>query len=30
MLRAEADWEGRAGIAGAITSELAGWNRLRI
>ena len=29
MLRAEADWEGRPGIAGAITSELAGWNRLR-
>jgi uncharacterized protein DUF3145 len=29
MLRAEADWEGRPGTAGAITSALAGWNRLR-
>jgi hypothetical protein len=29
MLRAELDWEGRAGLAGAITSALAGWNRLR-
>ena len=29
MLRAELDWEGRAGMAGAITSALAGWNRLR-
>jgi hypothetical protein len=29
MLRAEADWEGRPGVAGAITSALAGWNRLR-
>jgi hypothetical protein len=29
MLRAEADWEGRPGMAGAITSALAGWNRLR-
>ncbi len=29
MLRAELDWEGRAGMAGAIASALAGWNRLR-
>ena len=29
MLRAELDWEARAGLAGAITSALAGWNRLR-
>jgi Protein of unknown function (DUF3145) len=29
MLRAEADWECRPGTAGAITSALAGWNRLR-
>jgi len=29
MLRAEADWEGRPGTAGEITSALAGWNRLR-
>jgi uncharacterized protein DUF3145 len=29
MLRAEADWQGRPGTAGAITSALAGWNRLR-
>jgi hypothetical protein len=29
MLRAELAWEGRAGVAGAITSALAGWNRLR-
>src|SRR6516225_8389107 len=29
MLRAEADWEARAGVAGEITSALAGWNRLR-
>jgi hypothetical protein len=29
MLRAEADWEGRPGTAGDITSALAGWNRLR-
>jgi hypothetical protein len=29
MLRAEADWEGRSGTAGEITSALAGWNRLR-
>jgi hypothetical protein len=28
-LRAELTWEGRAGSAGAITSALAGWNRLR-
>jgi uncharacterized protein DUF3145 len=29
MLRAELDWQGQAGMAGAITSALAGWNRLR-
>jgi hypothetical protein len=29
MLRAELDWQGRAGMAGQITSALAGWNRLR-
>ncbi len=29
MLRTELDWEGRPGAAGAITSALAGWNRLR-
>ena len=29
MLRAELDWEGQPGMAGAITSALAGWNRLR-
>ena len=29
MLRAELDWEGQAGMAGEITSALAGWNRLR-
>jgi hypothetical protein len=29
MLRAELEWQGRAGAAGAITSALAGWNRLR-
>jgi Protein of unknown function (DUF3145) len=28
-LRAEVTWKGRAGTAGAITSALAGWNRLR-
>jgi hypothetical protein len=28
-LRAELTWQGRPGIAGAITSALAGWNRLR-
>ncbi len=28
-LRAELDWEGRPGAAGAITSALAGWSRLR-
>ena len=28
-LRAELTWQGRAGMAGAITSALAGWNRLR-
>src|ERR1700749_5210365 len=28
-LRAELTWKGRAGMAGAITSALAGWNRLR-
>jgi len=28
-LRAELTWRGRPGIAGAITSALAGWNRLR-
>ena len=29
MLRAELNWEGQAGMAGEITSALAGWNRLR-
>jgi len=29
-LRAELTWKGRAGTAAAITSALAGWNRLRI
>ena len=29
MMRAELDWQGRAGMAGEITSALAGWNRLR-
>src|SRR5215510_15748875 len=28
-LRAELTWRGRPGAAGAITSALAGWNRLR-
>lgn len=28
-LRAEVTWQARAGTAGAITSALAGWNRLR-
>src|SRR6516225_975171 len=28
-LRAELTWKSRAGTAGAITSALAGWNRLR-
>src|SRR5215831_5110648 len=28
-LRAELTWQGRPGMAGAITSALAGWNRLR-
>jgi hypothetical protein len=28
-LRAELTWQGRPGVAGAITSALAGWNRLR-
>jgi hypothetical protein len=28
-LRAELDWQARPGAAGAITSALAGWNRLR-
>jgi hypothetical protein len=28
-LRAEADWDGHPGVAGEITSALAGWNRLR-
>jgi hypothetical protein len=28
-LRAEVTWQGRPGTAGAITSALAGWNRLR-
>ena len=28
-LRAELTWNGRPGTAGAITSALAGWNRLR-
>ena len=29
MLRAELDWQGSPGMAGSITSALAGWNRLR-
>ncbi|MGE5290336.1 MAG: DUF3145 domain-containing protein [Micromonosporaceae bacterium] len=29
MMRAEAEWQGNTGAAGAITSALAGWNRLR-
>jgi Protein of unknown function (DUF3145) len=29
MMRAELSWQGRAGTAGAVTSALAGWNRLR-
>lgn len=28
-VRAELSWQGRPGISAAITSELAGWNRLR-
>jgi hypothetical protein len=28
-MRAELGWQGPAGAAGAITSALAGWNRLR-
>jgi len=28
-VRAEVTWQGRPGMAGAITSALAGWNRLR-
>ena len=28
-LRAELDWQGTPGASGAITSALAGWNRLR-
>jgi hypothetical protein len=28
-VRAELDWQGRAGASGAMTSALAGWNRLR-
>ena len=28
-MRAELTWQGRPGTAGAITSALAGWNRLR-
>jgi len=28
-IRAELTWQGRPGAAGAITSALAGWNRLR-
>ncbi len=28
-VRAELTWKGRPGMAGAITSALAGWNRLR-
>jgi Protein of unknown function (DUF3145) len=28
-LRAELEWQGHAGASGAITSALAGWNRLR-
>ncbi|HKB31261.1 MAG TPA: DUF3145 domain-containing protein [Streptosporangiaceae bacterium] len=29
MMRGELGWQGRPGTAGAITSALAGWNRLR-
>jgi Protein of unknown function (DUF3145) len=29
MLRAELEWQGGPGMAGSITSALAGWNRLR-
>ena len=29
MMRAELTWQGRPGAAGAVTSALAGWNRLR-
>jgi Protein of unknown function (DUF3145) len=29
MLRTELEWQARPGTAGAITSALAGWNRLR-
>jgi hypothetical protein len=29
MLRAEVEWQGQPGMAGAITSALTGWNRLR-
>ena len=29
MMRAELGWQGREGTAGAVTSALAGWNRLR-
>ena len=29
MVRAELDWQGSPGAAGAITSALAGWGRLR-
>ena len=29
MLRAELSWQGRPGLSGALTSSLAGWNRLR-
>jgi hypothetical protein len=28
-LRAELDWQGKVGASGAMTSALAGWNRLR-
>jgi hypothetical protein len=28
-MRAELTWQGRPGTSGAITSALAGWNRLR-
>jgi len=29
VLRAQAEWEGRPGIAAAVTSSLMGWQRLR-
>ena len=29
MVRAELEWQGQPGLAGKITSALAGWNRLR-